>query len=492
MGNISWSLIDDAEAAIVSFDHQGDHHEFHLYQDSVFTSDAVILVSTAEGWEQRERGQSDYYTSRINGRRAAASLNPDGSLFGLFQDGDSLIEIQPQFHHHETDTSFLQSNTYVSKSFHMDSLFGVHTQVEGEAGNPKFNTKRSWSDDARKKALQGRARKGPQPVHHHRQVEFKAAFKTGLLNNSRSRARGRASASGGNSNGPKIGGAVFYGRGSCYPEDDEMHEFVIGLEADVAACGLKGEAALRQTIEDAVKLSSLIYEYQFNIKLSIGQITLWCSKDKAPDYAANCKVEEHIDPTHGKEYDAVDSKVTALEESYKGTKYGAMHLFTGCGEITDTIGSSNNGAACAWDAFGASRIYAGGPEDNMVSWRLFAHELGHAFGGSHPFEAQLNCDIGGCGGIMDYGDGRINGTHSFSAAYNKAEMCSVMAKVVDKCDGNFQILSQADSTNNCPPPVLITTTTTTTCTGKLTTTRTTTCDKTSTTTTTTSTANNNS
>jgi len=61
---------------------------------------------------------------------------------------------------------------------------------------------------------------------------------------------------------------------------------------------------------------------------------------------------------------------------------------------------------------------------------------------------------------MDYGDGKLNGHYQFNTKYRKTEMCTKMARVVDKCGGMFQKDSSAPPGPTSPP------TTTTTTTGK--------------------------
>jgi len=75
---------------------------------------------------------------------------------------------------------------------------------------------------------------------------------------------------------------------------------------------------------------------------------------------------------------------------------------------------------------------------------IFAHELGHNFGADHSFEDGQ----GNTGGIMDYGDGYLNGVQQFTTKYRKGEMCGVMKDRVGKCQGKFEVAANQD-----PSPV---------------------------------------
>merc|ERR1719399_2126579 len=69
-----------------------------------------------------------------------------------------------------------------------------------------------------------------------------------------------------------------------------------------------------------------------------------------------------------------------------------------------------------------------------TSWFVYAHELGHNFDGKHSFEEGQ----GRTGGVMDYGDGKLNGHYQFNTKYRKTKMCAKMNAKVNKCYGMFQ------------------------------------------------------
>merc|ERR1712232_285592 len=71
---------------------------------------------------------------------------------------------------------------------------------------------------------------------------------------------------------------------------------------------------------------------------------------------------------------------------------------------------------------------------SMPNWGIFAHELGHNFGGAHSFEEGQMWT----GGIMDYGSGKLGGYYQFNTKYRKKQMCNALNRVVGKCGGKFE------------------------------------------------------
>merc|ERR1712151_1113918 len=112
-----------------------------------------------------------------------------------------------------------------------------------------------------------------------------------------------------------------------------------------------------------------------------------------------------------------------------GTIGGAAHLFTGCKKhiFGGTVGLAYTPGICSDHKQGVTRLL------NSMSWTTFAHELGHNFGADHSFEEGKK----ETGGIMDYGNGRLNGEYQFNTKYRKGEMCKKMNQIVNHCSGNF-------------------------------------------------------
>jgi len=203
-----------------------------------------------------------------------------------------------------------------------------------------------------------------------------------------------------------------------------MHEFHLGVIADQAAYAQEGSdtSKLKALLEKVVSLTSHVYEMQFDIKLKIGRMTMY-TDSRGPAFASGCA---QSNPT----LDKLD-KLTAETNEF----FGATHLFTGCGTGRGVVGVAWKGTMCLGRTHqgdvntGVNELHK---EDD---WLTFAHELGHNFNGDHSFEQGQ----GRTGGIMDYGDGKLNGEFQFNSKYRKQPMCSYFSTKVNHCQGKFQL-----------------------------------------------------
>ncbi|CAK9003741.1 Voltage-dependent T-type calcium channel subunit alpha-1H [Durusdinium trenchii] len=139
-------------------------------------------------------------------------------------------------------------------------------------------------------------------------------------------------------------------------------------------------------------------------------------------------------------------KVTwTLDDCFKSGTIGLAYVGTICQMEKNYWGQRPN-TAVVWH--------------NFRTWITFAHETGHIFGGEHSFELGQ----GTTGGIMDYGDGQLDGKFQFNTQFRKKKMCQTMDQVVkNKCGaiwlfdgecGNGILTDQeececADGSKNC-------------------------------------------
>jgi len=230
----------------------------------------------------------------------------------------------------------------------------------------------------------------------------------------------------------------------CYSGDGELHDFVMGAVADVDAWEEHGDS-LQAKIEQVIAEASFVYERQFNVRLLLGYIKIYQSTTSAPAYAVGC--------------DSLTTKLNQLQADTSHPFQGALHLFTGCGNGFGTVGVAWVGGMCDTRGYntGVNQLH-----DSMSqAWLTFAHELGHNFNGQHSFEEGQ----GSTGGIMDYGDGLLNGVYQFNTEYRKDEMCQRMSSEVNGCNEKFVLATSEagpSTTSEAGPSTSTMTTTTTT------------------------------
>lgn len=178
-------------------------------------------------------------------------------------------------------------------------------------------------------------------------------------------------------------------------------------------------------------MANVIYQRQLNIRLEVGFSVTW-SEASAPRFLQ----ERCPHGTKGKGNELSnqlnDMKKLVSDEFAGGTRkagvarsadVAATHLWSGCNPSGyGTVGLAWVGTICRGSqATGVNAMNAG--------WTTFAHELGHNFGADHSF----NDGKGKTGGIMDYGDGKLNGQYQFNTKYRKREVCDTLKSNLRRC-----------------------------------------------------------
>lgn len=122
-------------------------------------------------------------------------------------------------------------------------------------------------------------------------------------------------------------------------------------------------------------------------------------------------------------------------------KEGLWHLMTTCFPAPGTVGIAYLNAICQTRVGSglSSSLSARNPGSRAI-WKVVAHEIGHNFGGGHSFELGQ----GTTGGIMDYGDGKLNGIYQFNSRFRQARMCQIISAakarpVTQQCFTNYPL-----------------------------------------------------
>jgi hypothetical protein len=388
------TLGDADESLAVSFTYGNRSCQYSLTATSTFAADANIVVHSETGTQQQPHPEAITFTTREPGNWATAILEKSNNssrmkVSGLFWCEDVLIDIPA----HGMSSGFARQ---------LDSL-----DVAGDAGHRRMQDGRRLVGSVATKASQSGYRIADETDGLKLQP---ASFENVLASGSWNGVR------------------WFPG---CYTGDSQPHVFKIGFVVDAAAARKHGNS-LNSLVQTVVARTSFIYESQLNIKVEIGDLQIYTSDTGAPSHASGCLgIYQQLD------------RLTSAASSGQIPFNGARHLLTGCGSGSGVVGLAYVGTICtATHNTGVNQLH------NEMSWVIFAHELGHNFGGDHSFEEGQ----GRTGGIMDYGDGRLNGEYQFNTRYRKDQMCRVMNSVANRCQGKFDAGGGSPTPNPSPTP----------------------------------------
>lgn len=367
-------------------------HEYELVSFSVYNAHALI-----QGAEPPQTRSARTFRSRRPGKWASATLNADGLLSGLFENNGDVMEIQPVANLSPgVAASLLQANAHggsahVLQHFTFDGLFSHYV-----------------SRHARPKIAVDNIGGGG---HHIFEIPEGAAAPHDSMG----------------TYGADWGGEEWFP--GCFSGDHQYYKFTFGVIADVPAFKAHG-SNLQSLIESAVSDASMVYEKQMRIRLELGSLTIYQDDTTAPNYAMWCPP------------DFMSRKLEQLSEKPPDTFQGVVHLFTGCGDGAGTVGEAYVGTACNKDGTNIAVEQLRG----RSSWLTFAHELGHNFAADHSFEEGQ----GKTGGVMDYGDGKLNGVYQFNSKYRKEQVCSKLRNI-GSCKGKFLPTSPPPTPPPAPP-----------------------------------------
>jgi hypothetical protein len=469
--NVKASVTADGQSATIDFYIAGRRHQYQLSLFSIFSDDATAVAHTESGAKQLETRALRSFKSRLDGKWASAYVHDDMSVTGIFEDGGFLIELEP--HRFALDEDEPDPDVV--------ALLDIHRSTGQDAAHVVWHhalsdLPRIFSSDYQRGDLPIMKQNNSEVDLSQRQTRFDPFLPAPIANGSSDSeesgqwqtagagrkkyrlavdkvSRGKSKHGGFFNDGfeydlgsqdpvladPRIATNDSLGTSSfggdpvrwwpgCFASDFIMHKFVVGVLVDYPAFKRLGRDAskVKSIIEKTFMRASLVYEKQMHVKLEIGSFAVYESI-KGPEYIRSCEPTT----THTSFMrDKVQKLTNNKNENYPLPREGVVHMFTGCRDDEEGIaGLAYVGTICreGWNV-GVDQIGTG-----SKYWYIFAHELGHNFNGRHSFEE----GEGRTGGIMDYGDGKLDGVYQFNTKYRKRAMCFKLNERVNKCYGKF-------------------------------------------------------
>ncbi|CAK0843530.1 unnamed protein product [Prorocentrum cordatum] len=219
----------------------------------------------------------------------------------------------------------------------------------------------------------------------------------------------------------------------CYTNDASTRAMSMGVAVGTRLYTTEGILdSVDETLDwlqSIFAFANMIYTPQLNFVLTISDVYI---------PAASGETVSWDDCTLG-----IDSQLAEFSKWNQRSRQGLWHLFDNCHDLNPgPIGLANVGTTTAGVCEMDRRCYvisSGAPcvesySNTGVSWysdstwKTFAHEVGHNFGANHAFENGQ----GSTGGIMDYGDGTLNGIFQFNTEFTKDDICTVISHRVDQ------------------------------------------------------------
>jgi len=214
---------------------------------------------------------------------------------------------------------------------------------------------------------------------------------------------------------------------NCYPGEETMRTFKFGavITSNVWRDeNFQTDQEAEDWVHAMVANANMAYEPQLNIHLQMGSLVVQQTHDGAPswDQGSTCPM-------------TINDQLWALvawesSAANPDSTMGVWHLFDNCYANSGFIGLAWIGVLCYDWGYNTGVTWLSRGNYAYPTWHIMAHELGHNFGAQHSFEQGQ----GKTGGIMDYGDGSLNGVYRFNDL-RKSEICGQLTAQVNSCSG---------------------------------------------------------
>eukprot|EP00928_Gymnodinium_smaydae_P022648 TRINITY_DN18958_c0_g1_i1.p1 TRINITY_DN18958_c0_g1~~TRINITY_DN18958_c0_g1_i1.p1 ORF type:complete len:1788 (-),score=164.35 TRINITY_DN18958_c0_g1_i1:192-4871(-) len=173
-----------------------------------------------------------------------------------------------------------------------------------------------------------------------------------------------------------------------------------------------------QWMQVQLALANMIYSPQLNFVLRINEVYIPAVSGDSQPWAAKCI--------------GIHDQLKRFSLWDQTSQQGLWYLFDDCFR-SGTIGIAKSGGICinsklktsdGTKSFNTAVVW----RRDIQTWKIFSHEVGHSFGADHAFEN----GVGKTGGIMDYGDGRVDGIFQFRTESDRKDICPVLENRVNE------------------------------------------------------------
>jgi hypothetical protein len=248
----------------------------------------------------------------------------------------------------------------------------------------------------------------------------------------------------------------------CFPGGDEPDPTIVQIGNTLTSEMRKRFNSIEETIawvDDTYATSNIVFTTQINLKLTIAELIIAETDTRSVYPWNNYRVGNNNECEI-----AIDTQLFALRDWRDDrVPFATWHTFDDCFVgPSGTIGIAYLRTLCYHinqpNVNAKSRGYNTGVTwyTNQNTWVTWAHEIGHNIGAEHSFEEGQ----GSTGGIMDYGDGKLNGEYQFNTQYRREEICSTLTGAINNLQCPYMFLEsgtsapspQTNSPTNSPTP----------------------------------------